>query len=143
MAVMLQRVVGAARGAALLSRLRRRGALAQLYPPPPMSAADGIVAVALGLGRTVVEGGACLRFCPRYPQHLLQFSSAKDALDASQREFWALPLAGEGAAEAMRETSFGLEVAEADGDAGGRGLDLVPRERRPLRRPVAARACGW
>jgi hypothetical protein len=80
-----------------------------------MSAADGVVAVALGLGRAVADGGACLRFCPRYPQHLLQLASAKDAFDASQREFWALPLAGDGQLESMREEAFGLAVAEADG----------------------------
>ena len=32
-----------------------------------------IAAVALGLGRTVVDGGKCIIFCPRYPRNLLQF----------------------------------------------------------------------
>ena len=34
--------------------------------PPATHSQDGIVAVALGLGRTVVEGGNVVRFCPRY-----------------------------------------------------------------------------
>ena len=57
-----------------------------------MTAGDGIVAVALGLGREVVEGGKCLAFCPRYPRNLMQFSSVEDILANSQTEFWALEL---------------------------------------------------
>ncbi len=115
MAVVLQRVVGAIRGPRFYPDFAGVARSHNSYPSPPMSAADGVVAVALGLGRAVADGGACLRFCPRYPQHLLQLSSAKDALDASQREFWALPLTGDGSATAMREEAFSLEVAEADG----------------------------
>jgi len=63
----------------------------------------------------VVEGGSCLRFCPRYPQHLVQFSSVNDVLENSQRTFWALELSGGRSADDMRETRFDLETAEADG----------------------------
>lgn len=115
MAVVLQRVVGAARGPRFYPDFAGVARSHNSYPQPPMSASDGVVAVALGLGRAVADGGACLRFCPRYPQHLLQLASAKDAFDTSQREFWALPLSSEGPVEAMREESFGLPVAEADG----------------------------
>ena len=59
-----------------------------------MTFADGIAAVALGLGRAVVDGGKCLTFCPRYPRNLLQFSSVEDILANSQTEFWALELDG-------------------------------------------------
>ncbi len=48
------------------------------YPVPPMSYEDGIAAVALGLGRAVVDGGKCLAFCPRYPRNIVQFSSVED-----------------------------------------------------------------
>lgn len=90
------------------------------YPVPPQQPGDGIAAVALGLGRTVVEGEKCLTFCPRYPRHLVQFSTVRDILGNSQRGFWALemdhdPLQDTPGAAAMRETRFGLEVAESDG----------------------------
>jgi CheY-like chemotaxis protein len=91
------------------------------YPVPPMTFADGIAAVALGLGRTVVDGGKCLTFCPRYPRNLLQFSSVEDILANTQSEFCALELDGvdqslnQGAAGHLREAHFGLNVAEADG----------------------------
>ena len=38
-----------------------------------MKPEDGVVSVALGLGRTVVEGGKALRFSPSHPAVLPQF----------------------------------------------------------------------
>jgi len=83
----------------------------------PMTFDDGIAAVALGLGRTVVDGGKCLMFCPRYPRNLLQFSSVEDILANTQTEFCALELDGASQAGAghLREARFGLDVAEKDG----------------------------
>ena len=93
------------------------------YPVPPMSYGDGIAAVALGLGRTVVDGGKCLTFCPRYPRNIMQFSSVEDMLANSQREFWALELdhmerGDESTSDPLlefKEVRFGLDVAESDG----------------------------
>ncbi len=99
------------------------------YPVPPMSYGDGIAAVALGLGRAVVDGGKCLTFCPRYPQNIMQFSSVEDILANSQREFWALELdhmergdeATSDPLHELKEVRFGLEVAESDGTLGNLG----------------------
>ena len=48
--------------------------------------------MALGLGKSVVEGFEALRFCPRQPQVLPQFSAVKDILRNAQRRFYALDL---------------------------------------------------
>ncbi|HUL77907.1 MAG TPA: PEP/pyruvate-binding domain-containing protein, partial [Vicinamibacteria bacterium] len=115
MAVILQRIVGAARGGRFYPDLSGVARSHNFYPVPPMEAHDGIVAAALGMGRAIVEGGACIRFCPRYPRHILQFNSVSDVLETTQREFWALPLAGGTAEGGMREEPFSLADAEADG----------------------------
>lgn len=60
------------------------------YPVSPMKAEDGIAHIALGLGRTVVEGERALRFSPKYPSVLPQFSTVDDMLENSQRFFYAL-----------------------------------------------------
>jgi CheY-like chemotaxis protein len=114
MAVILQRVVGARRGDRFYPDFSGVARSHNSYPLPPMSSHDGIVAVALGMGRAIVEGGACLRFCPRYPRNILQFSCVADVLETTQREFWALPVGREGPS-GMREETFDLAVAEADG----------------------------
>ena len=115
MAVILQRVVGAPRGGRFYPDFSGVARSHNFYPAPPMAAPDGVVAVALGMGRAIVEGGACIRFCPRYPRNILQFSSVEDMLETTQREFWALPLEGGTGDGGMREEPFGLEVAESDG----------------------------
>ena len=119
MAVILQQVVGTIHGQRFYPDFSGVVRSHNFYPVPPMSYSDGIAAVALGLGRTVVDGGKCLAFCPRYPKHLLQFSSVDDILANSQREFWALELnhreQRRDAASELREERFGLDAAEADG----------------------------
>lgn len=126
MAVILQRIVGAPRGGRFYPDFSGVARSHNFYPVPPMEAGDGVVAAALGMGRAIVEGGVCIRFCPRYPQHILQFSSVEDVLETTQREFWALPLGGGTADGGMREESFGLAVAEADGALAAVGSTYSP-----------------
>jgi|HubBroStandDraft_4_1064222.scaffolds.fasta_scaffold03031_2 CheY-like chemotaxis protein len=118
MAVILQQVVGTAHGSRFYPDFSGVVRSHNFYPVEPMTFADGIAAVALGLGRTVVDGGKCLSFCPRYPRNLLQFSSVEDILANTQTEFCALALDGihhGGGPGHLREARFGLDVAEADG----------------------------
>ena len=92
MAVIIQEVVGAAHGARYYPDFSGVVRSRNFYPSEPMQPNDGIAAVALGLGRTVVDGGKSLSFCPRYPRHMIQFSSVEDILRNSQTEFMALDL---------------------------------------------------
>ena len=117
MAVILQQVVGAAHGQRFYPDFSGVVRSHNFYPVPPMTFDDGIAAVALGLGRAVVDGGKCLTFCPRYPRNLVQFSSVEDMLANSQSEFWALEIDGihRGGASQLREVRFELDTAERDG----------------------------
>jgi CheY-like chemotaxis protein len=115
MAVILQRVVGERRRGRFYPTLSGVARSHNFYPLAPMKTEDGIAAVALGLGRTIVDGEPCLRFSPRFPHHLPQLASAKEALATTQRRFWALPLGAPGAEVSMREAPFGLDAAEEDG----------------------------
>ncbi len=117
MAVIVQQLVGSTHGQRFYPNFSGVVRSHNFYPVPPMSFADGIAAVALGLGRAVVDGGKCLTFCPRYPQNLLQFSSVEDILANSQTEFWALSLNGvpQGRPGHLHEMRFDLNAAEADG----------------------------
>jgi len=62
------------------------------YPVLDLKAEEGIAVVAMGFGRTVVDGGRSIRFSPGTPQNLPQFSSTEDILRNAQREFYALDL---------------------------------------------------
>jgi CheY-like chemotaxis protein len=139
MAVLVQKVVGERHGSRYYPDFSGVARSHNFYPAPPLESGDGVAAVALGLGRTVVEGGNCLMFCPRDPRHLLQFSSVQDILRHSQRHFWALDLerggrggdgaaggVAQGGADAMREVRFDLEAAEEDGTLHALGSTYSP-----------------
>jgi hypothetical protein len=118
MAVILQKLVGSPHASRFYPTFAGVARSHNFYPVPPLTAADGVAAVALGLGVTVVDGEPCLRFCPRYPNHLLQFSSVKVALRNSQRQFCALQLGAEGTGGVGGDEHvgrYGVEVAESDG----------------------------
>ncbi len=121
MAVIIQRVVGAPAGDRFYPDFAGVARSYNFYPTAPATSEDGIAAVGLGLGKTVVDGGCCVRFSPRYPRHSLQFSSVDEILKNCQREFYAIRLGGDaGDAGDWHECcvdlgSWGLDVAEADG----------------------------
>ena len=85
-----------------------------------MRAADGIVA---DRARTRRDGHGRGRplppLLPAYPLHPVQFSSVRDVLDSSQRDFCALPLhdpdAGSRRDAGGALELFGLAEAERDG----------------------------
>jgi hypothetical protein len=88
------------------------------YPMTPQKSSDGIAAVALGLGKWVVDGGNTVRFCPKYPKDIVQFYSVKETMNSSQRSFFSLVLDANSdfGAEThdMMIQQDGLEVAEND-----------------------------
>lgn len=118
MAVILQKVVGAVHGPRFYPDFAGVARSHNFYPPAPLTSDAGIAAVALGLGRSVVDGERVLTFCPRAPRHLLQFSSVEDIVANSQRQFWALDFGddtGGDSERGLRETCYQLDAAEADG----------------------------
>ncbi len=85
-----------------------------------MKAEDGVAYLALGFGKTVVEGGRALRFCPRYPTALPQFSTVDDIRDNSQKNFYALDLQPErtNPLDPFLLDHLDISAAETDGTLG-------------------------
>jgi CheY-like chemotaxis protein len=130
MGVVIQEVVGAAHGGLFYPDFAGVARSHNYYPTEPARSEDGIAAVALGLGRTVVSGERCLRFSPPYPRHVLQFSSVQDFLKYSQREFWAIDLdnttSGTRDAVDSRLVHCDLSVAERHGTLQHVGSTFSP-----------------
>lgn len=126
MAVVLQRLVGSARSGRFYPDLAGVARSHNFYPLPPMRSEDGIAAVALGLGETVVSGQACVRFCPRYPRHTPQFSSVADTLNSAQRSFYALELGHHDSVGHFSPARFELTAAEQDGTLARVGSTYSP-----------------
>ena len=130
MAVILQQVVGGGHGSRFYPDISGVARSHNFYPVAPMRATDGIVAVALGFGETVVAGRPCVRFCPSYPLHPVQLSSVRDVLDSSQRDFYALPLHDPAADLDVTPGGalelFDLSEAERDGTLAAVGSTYSP-----------------
>ena len=92
MAVIIQRMVGTPHHNRFYPEFAGVAKSYNFYPVPPQKSEDGIVQVALGLGFTVVEGRNSVRFCPKFPRHLLQFFSTKETIRNAQQEYLVLDL---------------------------------------------------
>ena len=127
MGVIIQKIVGGAHENRFYPDFSGVVRSHNFYPAEPMRAEDGVAAVALGLGKTVVEGGQCLRFCPRYPKHVMQFSSVDDLIKNSQRSYFALLLdKTDRERPELAVRSFGLETSEEDGVLDALGSTFSP-----------------
>ncbi len=62
------------------------------YPLTPETPEDGIANIAYGLGKYIVDGGASLRFSPKYSKKILQLSNPDTILRETQKTFYALDL---------------------------------------------------
>lgn len=92
MAVIIQRLIGSYHSRTFYPDFAGVAKSYNFYPVKPQKSSDGIAYIALGLGKTVVEGGNTVRFCPKYPKHLMQFFSTKETIKTAQQEFYALDL---------------------------------------------------
>ena len=88
------------------------------YPSGPARPEDGVVNLALGLGKTIVDGGVTWTYSPRYPQHRPPFGSTRELLRNTQTRSWAVSMAPtpyDPINEAEYLVQSGLDVAEQDG----------------------------
>ena len=89
------------------------------YPTSYIKREDGVAYVALGLGKTVVDGEKSVRFCPKYPSLIHQFYSIKSTIDTSQHQFYALNVSDKNPmkkGENKNLKQYDLSVAEDDGE---------------------------
>ena len=62
------------------------------YPVSYMERDEGVAYLALGFGKTIVDGGKCLGISPKYPAIKPHFSTIIDTLENSQSSFYSLDL---------------------------------------------------
>ncbi len=92
MAVIIQKLVGSPYDDSFYPAISGVAQSHNYYPFARMKPEEGIVTIAMGLGKTVVEGEKTLRFSPAHPQLLPQRSTVEDILENAQRHFYALKM---------------------------------------------------
>ncbi|SLM31661.1 PpsA1 [Desulfamplus magnetovallimortis] len=113
MAVIIQQLSGTVNGNYFYPAISGVAQSYNFYPVSYMKPDEGVAHIALGLGKIVVDGGVALRFSPRYPEFLPQFSSVDNILKNAQRYFYALELK-KSDLEYIEETDFELEKLDVD-----------------------------
>ncbi|MBT8367407.1 MAG: hypothetical protein KJP23_22165 [Deltaproteobacteria bacterium] len=94
MAVIIQQLVGERYGDYFYPAISGVAQSHNYYPFSKMQPEEGIATIAMGLGKTVMEGEKALRFSPKYPQILPQRTTVDDILENAQRFFFSLKMGG-------------------------------------------------
>jgi CheY-like chemotaxis protein len=92
MAIVMQEVCGTSYGTRFYPSFSGVARSLNYYPIGHEKSEEGIVNVALGLGKYIVDGGINLRFSPAHPKSILQTSTIQMALQETQTFFYALDL---------------------------------------------------
>ena len=92
MAVVVQSICGSEHNGLYYPMMSGVARSVNFYPIGSEKPEDGIVNLAFGLGKTVVDGGNTLRFSPKFPKKILQLSDPKLALRDTQKQMYALDL---------------------------------------------------
>lgn len=115
MAVILQEVAGEDHGGYYYPSFSGVGRSLNYYPTGDETAEEGVVEVATGLGKYIVDGGVALRFSPAHPDKVLQTSTLELALRDTQTSLYALPDHKGEETEFLVDDSFNIsKVSVAD-----------------------------
>lgn len=92
MAIVLQEMVGSQYGKFYYPTISGVARSINYYPIGSEKSEDGVVNMALGLGKYIVDGNIGLRFSPVYPNSILQLSTPEMALKDTQTRFYGLDI---------------------------------------------------
>ncbi|MGE5232614.1 MAG: PEP/pyruvate-binding domain-containing protein, partial [Acidobacteriota bacterium] len=119
MAVIVQEVVGRRHGERFYPDISGVARSYNFYPLAGARPEEGVVSLAAGLGKTIVDGGLCWSFAPTRPRAVPPFGSVGDLLKNTQTRLWAVNVGTPPPYDPMAEAEYLLEidlaVAEQDG----------------------------
>jgi hypothetical protein len=119
MAVIIQEVVGLRHGQRFYPHISGVTRSYNFYPLGHAKPSDGIVDLALGLGKAIVDDGISWSYSPAHPQANPPYNTLSDLLNQTQSEFWAINLGWPAEFNPIKETEymmkFNLGDAEKDG----------------------------
>ncbi len=118
MAVIIQEVVGTRFGDKFYPHISGVARSYNFYATGHGKPKDGVVNLALGLGKTVVDGGKCWSYCPAYPRTAPPYKSTGDMVKQTQTEFWAVNMGKPPAYDPVKETEYMVtgDLSEAEAD---------------------------
>ena len=124
MAIIIQEICGSEDSGYFFPTFSGVARSLNFYPLGHEKAEDGIVKVAFGLGKAVVDGDQVLRFSPKYPKHVLQTSTVEQVMTETQKSMFALNLQPEKFKTSL-DDSVNLERIDVAGCEKFRNLKFV------------------
>jgi hypothetical protein len=119
MAVIIQEVIGSRSNDRFYPCISGVARSHNFYPTGHANPSDGVVTLALGLGKTIVDGGLSWSYAPPYPKSPPPFNDVGDLIKNTQTRFWAINMGPEPPHDPIKETEHlvrpGLAEAESDG----------------------------
>ena len=119
MAVLVQEVVGRPHGSRFYPDVSGVARSLNFYPQGRARPEDGIVHLALGLGKTIVDGEPAWSFSPPHPEIGPPFGSVRELVGATQTRFWAVNVGAPPAYDPMTETEYLIRPELSDAEADG------------------------
>jgi len=118
MAVIVQEVVGLRHGIRFYPDVSGVARSFNFYPAGRTRPEEGVVNLALGLGKTIVDGGVAWTYSPAHPQAPPPYNSVNDLLKQTQVEFWAVNMGPPPPYDPVNETEYLLNpsITEAEQD---------------------------
>jgi hypothetical protein len=106
MAVIIQEVVGQKYGSIFYPTISGVARSYNFYPQGTAKPENGVVDLALGLGKTVVDGETVWTYSPAYPSVKPPFGSPGQFMKNTQKEFWAVNMGKLPSYDPAKETEF-------------------------------------
>ena len=125
MAVIIQEVAGNKYGERFYPEISGVLRSYNFYPAPGADPEEGVANLALGLGKTIVDGGGGWAYSPAVPASPPPFRSMKDMLEQTQLKFWAVNMGAPPEYDPIRETEYLSEFHIAEARKDGTLLHLV------------------
>lgn len=118
MALIIQEVVGQKYDDRFYPNFSGVARAYNFYPTGRAKPENGVVNLALGLGKTIVDGGIVWSYSPAFPKSVPPFADPTDLLKNSQTNFWAVNLSHNIEYDPVKETEYLclLELKDADYD---------------------------
>lgn len=118
MAVIIQEIVGLRHNDRFYPDVSGVARSFNYYPMGPATPDQGVISLALGLGKTIVDGGVAWTYSPAYPRIAPPFGSIRELMDGTQTQFWAVNMGKPPEYDPMSETEYLVQASlkDAEGD---------------------------
>jgi hypothetical protein len=119
MAVIIQEVIGRRHGDRFYPDISGVARSYNFYPMGRSKPEEGVVNLAVGLGKTIVDGGLSWTYSPEDPEQSPPYGSVSEILKNTQTEFWHIRMSEPEEYDPINEAEFMMleNITEAEKDS--------------------------